>query len=224
MALVRHDWKLPKIQAMKPLVILDVEHTGPTNRKMVEFGAFRIDLAKPTAKPAKFVQRYKPLCEVEWQGMKTHGIHHNHLTFEPVFDRTQARRLAEFIGDAPIVAHSAGSDRGVILREMYQALPRREYLHLFQGRDWHCTKELAKWRKRLDEKASWTGNTLGEVAEALGIKPKGELHGALVDADVAARIYLDTFRWYRKHEKQLNAAADHLAIMSKISHRWLPTL
>lgn len=87
------------------------------------------------------------------------------------------RRLREFIGAVPVVAHNASFDHGVYRAELARAGLRRE------PEPFLCTKLLS--RRVLPGRSSYS---LSPLAAELNVRYRSAAHRALADAEVAAAL------------------------------------
>src|SRR5690606_33058891 len=87
------------------------------------------------------------------------------------------RRLREFIGAVPVVAHNASFDFGVYRAELARAGLRRE------PEPFLCTKLLS--RRVLPGRSSYS---LSRLAAELNVRYRSAAHRALADAEVCAQV------------------------------------
>jgi DNA polymerase III subunit epsilon len=162
-------------------VILDTETTGLDARngdRIVEIACIELMNHMPTGQTW---QAYvNPEREVSVAALDVHGITDGFLKDKPVFAEIVAEFL-EFIGDAPLVIHNAEFDLGFLNAELarlgFPPLPAS------RGRD---TVALAR-RKFPGSPAS-----LDALCKRFGIDNSARTrHGALLDAELLADVYLE---------------------------------
>jgi DNA polymerase III subunit epsilon len=162
----------------EPLVILDFETTGlrpHEGDRITEVGLVRID-------GGRIVERYQSLanCTVRVPLFITSftGITQEMVDAAPPIRRVM-REVARFIGNTPVVAHSASFDERFFLtecRRQRMALPVDSFL---------CSMRIARrLYPHLDSHA------LGVLAHALKLPRSGAAHRAAVDAEITAQLML----------------------------------
>lgn len=162
----------------EPLVILDFETTGlrpHEGDRITEVGLVRID-------GGRIVERYQSLanCDVQVPRFITSytGITQEMVDAAPPV-RTVMRDIAQFIGNTPVVAHSATFDERFFLiecRRQRMTLPVDSFL---------CSMRIARRvYPHLDSHA------LGVLAHALNLPRNGAAHRAAVDAETSAQLML----------------------------------
>jgi DNA polymerase III subunit epsilon len=162
----------------EPLVILDFETTGlrpHEGDRITEVGLVRID-------GGHIVARYQSLanCDVQVPRFITSytGITQEMVDAAPPV-RTVMREVAEFIGDTPVVAHSASFDERFFMTEC-----RRQRMSPAID-SFLCSMRIARRiYPHLDSHA------LGVLAHALKLPRSGAAHRAAVDAETTAQLML----------------------------------
>ncbi len=162
----------------EPLVILDFETTGlrpHEGDRITEVGLVRID-------GGRIVDRYSSLanCHVDVPRFITSftGITQQMVDTAPSI-RTVMREVMQFIGDTPVVAHSATFDERFFMTEC-----RRQGLNPATG-SFLCSMRIARRiYPHLDSHA------LGILAHALKLPRSGAAHRAAVDAETTAQLML----------------------------------
>ena len=109
------------------------------------------------------------------------GISNAMLARAPPAERVM-REVADFVGDAPLVAHNAAFDRAFWHAELQRA--GRAAPHVFA-----CTMLLA--RRLYPESAN---HRLGTLAALHQLPPAGRAHRALADAQTTAALWLQMQR------------------------------
>ena len=177
-------------------IVLDTETTGidPKNgHRIIEIGALEMINHMPTGQQLHLY--INPEREIEAEAVAIHGITSEFLADKPVF-ATIADEFLTFVGDSPMVIHNAPFDLGFINAEL--ARLGREPLPMSQAID---TLPMAR-RKFPGAQAS-----LDALCRRFEIdNSHRDLHGALVDADLLASIYLELIGG-RQPDLSLAAAA-----------------
>ena len=122
-----------------------------------------------------------PERDVDPDASRVHGIHRDFLrTWPPFNDARVAGALLRFIGEAPIVAHNAPFDRGFLNHELTRAGSAPTSADV-----WIDTLALAR------KKFPGAQNSLDSLCKRFSIDLSGrKRHGALVDAQLLAEVYL----------------------------------
>ena len=162
-------------------IVLDTETTGldpATGDRIVEIGAVEVFNYLPTGKT--FHVHVNPQRAVPSDAVAIHGLDDAFLRDKPVFEKVADQFLA-FIGDAPLVIHNAAFDIKFLNHEL--ALAGRQTLSW--GR---VTDTLAMARDRLPNASA----SLDALCQRFGVDNSGrELHGALLDSQLLAEVYLE---------------------------------
>ncbi|HEY5071646.1 MAG TPA: DNA polymerase III subunit epsilon [Caulobacteraceae bacterium] len=179
-------------------IVLDTETTGLDPRhghRIIEIACVEIDDFIPTGR--HFHRYVDPEREIDADAERVHGLSATFLAGKPRFaDSGVADAFLDFVGDAPLVAHNAGFDRGFVNHELDRA--GRPPLH---PERWVDTLSLAQ--KRFPS----LSNSLDSLCKRFKISlAERERHGALVDARLLACVYLE-LRGGRERALELGAAA-----------------
>ena len=162
-------------------IVLDTETTGIDPRdghRIIEIGALEMVNQSPTGE--QYHVYINPEREVDAGAVAIHGLTGEFLADKPVFSAIADEFLA-FIGDAPLVIHNAPFDMGFINAEL--ALLGREILPSNRAVD---TLVMAR-RKFPGAQAN-----LNALCRRFEIdNSHRDLHGALVDADLLASVYIE---------------------------------
>ena len=162
-------------------IVLDTETTGIDPRdghRIIEIGALEMVNQSPTG--AQYHVYINPEREIDAGAVAIHGLTGEFLADKPVFSAIADEFLA-FIGDAPLVIHNAPFDMGFINAEL--ALLGREILPSDRAVD---TLVMAR-RKFPGAQAN-----LNALCRRFEIdNSHRDLHGALVDADLLASVYIE---------------------------------
>ena len=162
-------------------IVLDTETTGidPKNgHRIIEIGALEMINHMPTGQQLHLY--INPEREIEAEAVAIHGITSEFLADKPVF-ATIADEFLTFVGDSPMVIHNAPFDMGFINAEL--ARLDREPLPMSQAID---TLPMAR-RKFPGAQAN-----LNALCRRFDIdNTHRDLHGALIDADLLAAVYVE---------------------------------
>jgi DNA polymerase-3 subunit epsilon len=164
-------------------IVLDTETTGletSQDHRIIEIGCVEIISRKLTGR--HYHQYINPQRPVDEGAMEVHGISDEFLADKPLFADIIDEFLA-FIGDADLVIHNAPFDVGFINHELAK-LPTQS-----QGVDDLCkiidTLAIAK------QKHPGQKNNLDALCKRYAVdNSQRELHGALLDAEILADVYL----------------------------------
>lgn len=163
-------------------VVLDTETTGlepQQGHRIIEIGCVELLQRRHTGN--RFHQYLNPERDIEAGALEVHGISADVLADKPVFADV-AHDFLEFVRDAELVIHNAPFDVGFLDAEL-------ERLQLGRIED-HCAKvvdSLAEARQRHPGQR----NSLDALCRRYEIDNSGrELHGALLDAELLADVYL----------------------------------
>jgi DNA polymerase-3 subunit epsilon len=162
-------------------IALDTETTGldPTSgHRIVEIGCVEVVNGVPTGRT---FQRYvNPQRDMPEGAFAVHGLSEEFLARHPLFAEV-APDFLEFIGDATLIIHNAEFDLGFLNAEL-----ERFGLETLGGERAVDTVKLAR-RKFPRAQAS-----LDALCKRFRIDISGRaLHGALKDAELLSRVYLE---------------------------------
>ncbi|KFZ30328.1 DNA polymerase III subunit epsilon [Pseudidiomarina salinarum] len=164
-------------------IVLDTETTGldpAQGHRIIEIGAVELIGRKPTG--STFHTYINPMRMVEQGAIEVHGITNEFLQDKPVFSEI-ADDFLKFIDGAELVIHNAAFDVGFIDHEfalLNKGLGRtRDYCAILD------TLSLARERRPGQK------NNLDALCRAFGIDNSNRtFHGALLDAELLADVYL----------------------------------
>lgn len=168
-------------------VVLDTETTGMNfngaphiGHNIIEIGAVEVINRRLTGKT--YHVYIKPPREVEEEAIKVHGITNEMLVDKPTFAEI-ADEFLEFIKGAELIIHNAPFDVGFIDHEFsFLANPPDKVAEMCM-----VTDSLQLARKMYPGKR----NNLDALCDRLGIdNSKRVLHGALLDAEILADVFL----------------------------------
>lgn len=162
-------------------IVLDTETTGirpEDGHRIVEIGAIELLNHVPTGRV--YHQYINPERSMPQEAFDVHGLGDAFLAGQPRFAEVVAGFL-EFIGDGMLVIHNAGFDIGFLNHELALAgcdgIPEQR-----------AVDTLALARRRFPGAA----NSLDALCRRFGIDNSArEKHGALLDSELLAEVYLD---------------------------------
>lgn len=162
-------------------VVFDTETTGfnvDEGDRLVEIGAVELINHIPTG--VTYHQYINPEREVPEEAFKVHGLNYEFLKDFPTFDKV-ADEWLEFVGDAVLVAHNASFDIGFLNGQLKE-----------------LDKPIFTWDRVVDTleiaRTLFPGSrvNLDALCRRYGIdNSERTLHGALLDADLLAKVYLE---------------------------------
>lgn len=164
-------------------IILDTETTGlepKDGHRIIEIGC--VELVNRRLTKRNFHVYINPEREVDAEAVNVHGLSNDFLADKPVFADIAAEFLA-FIKGAELVIHNAAFDVGFINHEF-----------ALLGEDWgkvadHCTVLDTLMLAR--QMHPGQKNSLDALCRRYEIdNSHRELHGALLDAEILADVYL----------------------------------
>src|ERR1700744_6224634 len=162
-------------------IVFDTETTGfePNDgHRTVEIGCIELVDHFPTGK--SFQAYLNPERQVPIESQRVHGLSDEFLADKPLFAAVVEEFLA-FIGDAPLVIHNASFDIKFINAELARA--GHPPIPLARSID---TIEIAK------RKVPGARYSLDELCKRFGVDLSARTkHGALLDAQLTAEIYLE---------------------------------
>ena len=170
-------------------IVLDTETTGldPTDgHRVIDIGCVELVDHFPTGRT---YQCYlNPERDVPDEVQKVHGITTEFLQDKPLFAQVVDEFL-EFIGDAPLVIHNASFDLKFLNSELKRA--SRPAIPLSRAID---TIDIAK------SKIPGARYSLDELCRRFSIDLTSRtLHGALLDSQLTAQVYLELVGGRQKH-------------------------
>ena len=162
-------------------IVFDTETTGLDplqGDRMIEIGCIELINRFPSGK--SFHRYFNPEREMPDAAFKVHGLNIDFLKDKPLFAHV-VEELVEFLGDAPLVAHNAMFDLGFLNAELGRAgktLVNRERLV--------DTLMLAR------RKHPGGSNRLDDLCARYKIdNSRRTKHGALLDAELLAEVYVE---------------------------------
>ena len=163
-------------------IILDTETTGLnplTGDRIIEIGCLEMVDRRLTG--AKLHHYINPQRDIDAGAVAVHGLTVEFLSDKPVFADV-AQEIIAFLKDAEIIIHNAPFDVGFL--DMELGLLKRGKLTDHTGL---ITDTLKNAREMFPGKR----NSLDALCERFGISNEHRtLHGALLDAELLAEVYL----------------------------------
>jgi DNA polymerase-3 subunit epsilon len=179
-------------------VILDTETTGLSvseGHRIIEIGC--VELLERRATGRTLHLYVNPEREIDEGAMAVHGLSLERLRDEPRFEQV-ASRLLEFVRGAEILIHNAPFDLGFLDAEL-----DRLSLSPFSAQVERVTDTLGMARSMHPGKR----NSLDALCERYGVSnAQRVLHGALLDAQLLAEVYLAMTRGQDSLEIQMGGA------------------
>jgi DNA polymerase III, epsilon subunit, Proteobacterial len=162
-------------------IVLDTETTGISPRdghRIIEIGALELMHHLPTG--SKLHIYINPERDIDDGAVAVHGLTNLFLSDKPLFSEIVDEFLS-FIGDAPLVIHNASFDMGFINAELHKI--QHPTLPMERAID-----TLAMARKKFPGAQA----NLNALCRRFEIdNSHRDLHGALVDADLLASVYVE---------------------------------
>lgn len=164
-------------------IVLDTETTGletSQGHRIIEIGC--VELVNRRLTGRHYHQYIKPEREIDAGAQAVHGISNAMLEDKPVFARI-ADEFLQFIGDAELIIHNAAFDIGFLNHEMNMLRPGFGSI----ADRCHVIDTLLMARA----KHPGQKNNLDALCKRYGVdNSQRELHGALLDAEILADVYL----------------------------------
>jgi len=164
-------------------IVLDTETTGlewKKGNRVVEIGCVELIERRPSGNT--WQQYIRPDCEFEQGAAEVTGLSLEFLADKPVFEEI-AEDFLKFIDQAELIIHNAAFDLGFLDAELSRLPgPQRPMRERVQVLD---SLELARLR------FPGQRNSLDALCRRLGVNnAHRQLHGALLDAQLLAEVYL----------------------------------
>ncbi|MBI4987270.1 MAG: DNA polymerase III subunit epsilon [Rhodocyclales bacterium] len=179
-------------------VVLDTETTGLDFRlgdRVIEIGCVELLNRKLTGQ--RFHRYLNPEREVEAGALAVHGLSNEFLQDKPRFVEIVAEFL-DFVEGAELVIHNAAFDVGFLNNEL--ALQQKSPLE-------QACPGVVDTLKMARELHPGRRNSLDALCERYAINNSGRtLHGALLDAELLAEVYLAMTRGQESLIMELEAA------------------
>lgn len=169
--------------ASNRIVVLDTETTGLEHNqghRLIEIGCVELINRRPTGR--HFHYYVNPQREIDAGAIEVHGITNAMLADKPLFEHI-VEELLEFIRGAELVIHNAPFDLGFLNMELGRT-----------GRDFARVETLCSVVDTLvmaRQRHPGQRNNLDALCQRYGVdNSQRELHGALLDAEILADVYL----------------------------------
>lgn len=161
-------------------IVMDTETTGldpNTGDRIVEIGGVELWNHLPTGKT--YHQYINPQRDMPQEAFDVHGLSIDFLRDKPVFAKI-AQQFLDFVGDAKLVIHNAAFDMKFLNAELgWLDMPKLPYSQAID------TLDIAR------RKFPGAQNSLDALCRRFGITTERELHGALLDSEILAEVYLE---------------------------------
>lgn len=162
-------------------IVLDTETTGLDpyqGHRVVEIGC--IELLNRIPSGQTFHRYVNPERDVPPEAVAVHGLARDFLKDQPLFAEVVDDLIA-FIGNAPLVAHNAGFDLTFLNAELERA-----------GRAALARERMIDTLLLARRKHPGSPNRLDDLCVRYGIDNSKRIkHGALLDAEILADVYLE---------------------------------
>jgi DNA polymerase-3 subunit epsilon len=188
-------------------IILDTETTGLEWRqgeRVIEIGCVELVSRKLTGR--HFHRYLNPGRAIGAGAQAVHGLTDEFLADKPKFAEI-AEELLEFVQDAELIIHNAPFDVGFLDNELN--LLGKEPLKSF------CDS-ITDTLKMAREMRPGKKNSLDALCSEFGIDNSGrQLHGALLDAELLAEVYLAMTRGQESLMMDLDAGAGEIVTFAR---------
>ena len=193
-------------------IVLDTETTGfepEQGDRIVEIGAVELHNHMPTGKT--FHKYINPERAMPNEAFEVHGLGDEFLRDKPVFAKI-GQEFLDFVGDAKLVIHNAAFDMKFLNAELgWMKLP---LLPMEQAID-----TLAIARKKFPGSPA----SLDALCRRFGIDNSSRtLHGALLDSEILAEVYLELIGG-RQPDFALSAGAATISNTAAGQDDWRPS-
>lgn len=163
-------------------IFLDTETTGlypDQGHRIIEIAAVEIFNRRPTQR--HFHVYINPEREIDPGAQEVHGISLEFLQDKPLFSQV-ADAFIQFVQGAELIIHNAPFDMGFLNMELSRlGLERLE----------HSVSNIVDTLKMAKESRPGQRNNLDALCRHFGIdNSKRTLHGALLDAELLAEVYI----------------------------------
>jgi len=181
-------------------IVLDTETTGLDplrGDRLVEIGC--IELLNSIPSGHTFHRYLNPQRDIPAEAFAVHGLSAEFLADKPMFEEI-AEELLAFLGDAPLVIHNASFDCAFLNAELDRC-----------GRAAIARDRLVDTLMLARRKFVGVRNSLDDLCARFGIdNSRRTKHGALLDAELLAEVYLELIE---ARQAQLGLAAAEAAIV-----------
>lgn len=195
-------------------VILDTETTGLSaedGHRIIEIGCVELIDRRPSGRTLHLY--LNPERDIDAGALAVHGLSLERLRDEPVFAQI-AERLVDFVAGAEVLIHNAPFDIGFLDAELGR-------LGMRAFREWAASvvDTLALARQMHPGRR----NSLDALCERYGIANSHRtLHGALLDAQLLADVYLAMTRGQDSLEIAPVSPAAERGVQDSVAEAWPP--
>lgn len=195
-------------------VILDTETTGLSaedGHRIIEIGCVELIDRRPSGRTLHLY--LNPERDIDAGALAVHGLSLERLRDEPVFAQI-AERLVDFVAGAEVMIHNAPFDIGFLDAELGR-------LGMRAFREWAASvvDTLALARQMHPGRR----NSLDALCERYGIANSHRtLHGALLDAQLLADVYLAMTRGQDSLEIAPVSPSVERGVQDSVSEAWPP--
>jgi DNA polymerase-3 subunit epsilon len=167
-------------------IVLDTETTGLSAEggdRIIELGCVELFARKLTGNNLHFY--FNPERDSHEDALKVHGISNEFLRDKPKFAQ-RVEDILNYLGDAELIIHNAAFDIGFLNKELERVgkKPLKAYVS-------NVIDTLAMAKEMFPGKR----NSLDALCDRLGVDNSGRtLHGALLDAELLADVYINMTR------------------------------
>ena len=185
-------------------VVLDTETTGLSpeqGHRVIEIGALELNDRQATGRT--FHVYLNPDREVDAGALEVHGLSNEFLADKPRFENVVDEFL-DFIADAELIIHNAPFDVGFLDYEL--SLIDRTPLKM-------ACDMITDTLKMARDLRPGKKNNLDALCSEFGVDNSGrQLHGALLDAELLAEVYLAMTRGQESLVMDLDSGSTAAAI------------
>ncbi len=167
-------------------IVLDTETTGLSAEggdRIIELGCVELYARKLTGNNLHFY--FNPERDSHEDALKVHGISNEFLRDKPKFAEL-SEEILDYLGDAELIIHNAAFDIGFLNKELERVgkKPLKAYVS-------NVIDTLAMAKEMFPGKR----NSLDALCDRLEVDNSGRtLHGALLDAELLADVYINMTR------------------------------
>jgi len=167
-------------------IVLDTETTGLSAEggdRIIELGCVELYARKLTGNNLHFY--FNPERDSHEDALKVHGISNEFLRDKPKFSQLSEEILA-YLSDAEIIIHNAAFDVSFLNKEL-ERIGKKPFTHYVNG----VVDTLVMAKEMFPGKR----NSLDALCDRLEVDNSGRtLHGALLDAELLADVYINMTR------------------------------
>ena len=167
-------------------IVLDTETTGLSAEggdRIIELGCVELFARKLTGKNLHFY--FNPERDSHEDALKVHGISNEFLRDKPKFAEL-SEEILNYLSDAEIIIHNAAFDVGFLNKEL-ERVGKKPFKTYVSG----VVDTLVMAKEMFPGKR----NSLDALCDRLEVDNSGRtLHGALLDAELLADVYINMTR------------------------------